>query len=63
MQVDDSSETVIPVKKIDSSETSSWIYENLLSEIMSTLTKILLKRAFNSSNRPESNEQDRKEVK
>ena len=33
---------------------SSWIYENVLSQNISTLTKILLNRALNKSNGPES---------
>ena len=43
--------------------TFSWIYENVLSENISTLTKILLNRALNKSNGPESNEKEREEGK
>ena len=41
----------------------SWIYENVLSENISTLTKILLTRTLNKSNGPESNEKEREEGK
>ena len=40
---------------------SSWINENVVSENMSPLTGILLKRAVNRSIRPESNKQERRE--
>ena len=42
---------------------SSWIYENVLSENMSSLTRILLNRAFNRSNGPKTNEEEGKEGK
>ena len=38
-------------------------YEKVLSENMSTLTRILLNRTFSRSNGPESNERGRKEGK
>ena len=43
--------------------TSSWIYEKVLSENISTLTKILLNRVLNKSNGPKSNEKEQKEGK
>ena len=42
---------------------SSWIYEKVLSKNISTLTKILLNRALNESNGPESKEREREEGK
>ena len=46
-----------------SNSISSWIYENVLSENISTLSKILLNRTLNKSNGPESNEKEREEGK
>ena len=42
---------------------SSWIYENVLSQNISTLTKILPNRALNKSNGPESTQKEREEGK
>ena len=42
---------------------SSWIYENILSENIRTLTKILLNSALNKSNGPEGNKKEREESK